>query len=158
VQLDERGVFLLSQIGHHVAERMASSLMPLGLQPAHFGVLSHLEADDGLSQQRLAEKLGVHRNSMVSLVDDLEAHELVRRTRHPEDRRAYAVRLTDRARTVLREAQASADSLEDGVLAPLSEPERRRLIGMLHRVAAHAELLPGVHPGLQRRAPGRGAR
>ncbi|WP_091620566.1 MarR family winged helix-turn-helix transcriptional regulator [Amycolatopsis saalfeldensis] len=118
VPLDERGVFLLSQLGRHVAERMAASLMPLGLQPAHFG---------------------------------LEAHELVRRTRHPDDRRAYAVRLTGRARAVLREAEASADALEDSVLAPLSEPERRQLIGMLHRVAVHAELLPGVHPGLQLR-------
>jgi DNA-binding MarR family transcriptional regulator len=157
VQLADRGVFLLSQLGHHVADQLADELAPLGLHPAHFGILSHLRDADGLSQQQLSDLLGVHRNPMVSLIDELEAQGFVRRARHPVDRRAYAVQLTDRARQVLRDADTVADELEASVLAPLDEVERGQLIAMLHRVAAHADLPPGVHPGLYRRPPRRGA-
>jgi DNA-binding MarR family transcriptional regulator len=156
VQLDDRSVFLLSQLGHHVADRFADELAPLGLRPAHFGVLTHLRDGNGLSQQQLADLLRVHRNVMVGLVDDLETQGLVRRTPHPEDRRAHAVQLTGKARTLLREAATVADRLEETVLAALDDGERAQLAALLHRVAEHAGLPPGVHPGLNRRPSRRG--
>ncbi|MGF6881202.1 hypothetical protein ABIA39_001082 [Nocardia sp. GAS34] len=42
--LDDRVMFLLSQIGYHVSRRFTTRLAPLGLDPAHFGILSHLAA------------------------------------------------------------------------------------------------------------------
>jgi DNA-binding MarR family transcriptional regulator len=83
--------------------------------------------------------------------DGLEARELVRRSRHPDDRRAHAVHLTEHARTLLRDADTVADELEATVLAPLNDAEHAQLIALLRRVAAHAELPQGVHPGLHRR-------
>jgi DNA-binding MarR family transcriptional regulator len=149
--LDDRGVFLLSQIGYHVSYRFMAQLAPLGLLPAHFGILSHLAAADGRSQQELADLLGVHRNAMVGLVDELEERELVRRRPHPADRRAHAVHLTDRAHTALAGAESEADGIEAEILAPLDDAERDQLRSLLQRVAGHAGLPPGVHPGLQRR-------
>ncbi|WP_229719227.1 MarR family winged helix-turn-helix transcriptional regulator [Nocardia jinanensis] len=149
--LDDRGVFLLSQIGHYVARKFAVGLAPLGLAPAHFGILTHLAAIDGRSQQELADLLHVHRNAMVGLVDELEARGLVKRSPHPSDRRAHALHLTDHAHHVLEAASAQAQAIEDEVLAPLDEAERTHLIYQLRRLSAHADLPPGVHPGLQRR-------
>ncbi len=37
-------MFLLSQIGYHVSRRFTTRLAPLGLDPAHFGILGHLAA------------------------------------------------------------------------------------------------------------------
>ncbi|MEV0342536.1 MarR family transcriptional regulator [Nocardia sp. NPDC050713] len=62
----------MSQVGHHIAYLFTARLAPLGLEPAHFGILSHLAAVDGRSQQELADLLKVHRNAMVGLVDELE--------------------------------------------------------------------------------------
>ena len=90
---------------------------------------------------------------MVGVVDDLEAHRLVRRSRHPDDRRAHAVHLTGRARTVLNKADIIAHELEETVLSPLDDAERAQFIALLQRVAAHAGLPSGVHPGLHRRLP-----
>ncbi|WP_036507601.1 MarR family winged helix-turn-helix transcriptional regulator, partial [Nocardia aobensis] len=70
---------------------------------------------------------------------------------HPADRRAHAVHLTDNARQVLESMQSEADALESEVLAPLDETERAELLPLLQRIAAHAGLPAGVHPGLQRR-------
>ncbi|MFI1918837.1 MarR family winged helix-turn-helix transcriptional regulator [Nocardia sp. NPDC020380] len=154
MQLDDRNVFLMSQIGQHVADRLALALTPLGLHLAHFGVLSHLRATPGISQQELANRLNVHRNAMVGLIDDLEARGLVQRSRHPADRRAYAVQLTDTARAILRQAEEQADRLEADTMAPLSDAERAQLADLLLRIARHAELPSGVHPGLYSRHTG----
>ncbi|WP_062982089.1 MarR family winged helix-turn-helix transcriptional regulator [Nocardia anaemiae] len=149
--LDSRGAFLLSQIGFHVSHRLTEQLARLDLDPAHFAVLTQLAVTDGRSQQELADLLRVHRNAMVGLVDELEERALVTRQPHPADRRAHAVHLTDQAREVLKAIQSEADALESEILAPLDETERTLLLPLLHRIAAHAGLPPGVHPGLQRR-------
>ncbi|MFE9574961.1 MarR family winged helix-turn-helix transcriptional regulator [Nocardia sp. NPDC006044] len=149
--LDSRAVFLLSQIGHHVAHRFTEQLARWDLDPAHFAVLGQLAISDGRSQQELADLLRVHRNAMVGLVDELEERALVARRQHPADRRAHAVHLTDHAREVLGTVQAEADALESEILAPLDETERNLLRPLLRRIAAHADLPAGIHPGLQRR-------
>ena len=153
MQLDDRAVFLLSQLGHNVADRFAHGLAPLGINPAHFGILTHLRAADGRSQQQLADLLDIHRNPMVGLVDELENLGLVRRSRHPDDRRAHAVHLTERARSVLEEGDRIADELEASMLESLDADERTRLLATLRKVSASAELPVGVHPGLRRRTP-----
>lgn len=141
----------MSQIGHHIAYLFTARLAPLGLEPAHFGILSHLAAVDGRSQQELADLLKVHRNAMVGLVDELEERGLVRRAKHPTDRRAHAVHLTARARWALAAAEAEAEAIENEILAPLDDAERAHLVQQLRRLSAHAGLPPGIHPGLQRR-------
>ncbi|WP_433603248.1 hypothetical protein ACQPXH_16780 [Nocardia sp. CA-135953] len=65
--------------------------------------------------------------------------------------RPHAVHLTDHAREVLESIQSEADALESEILAPLDETERNLLLPLLHRIAAHADLPAGIHPGLQRR-------
>ena len=134
--LSTRGAFLLSQLGFHVAVRFAEILEPIGLQPAHYGVLVQLTGQEGLSQQQLADAMGVHRNVMVGLIDELEERDLVRRERHPRDRRAHQLQLTDRAHAVLAQANAAVNELEGEIFAGLDSREHSRLD---HPVAASRE-------------------
>ncbi|MGH3318852.1 MAG: MarR family winged helix-turn-helix transcriptional regulator [Streptosporangiaceae bacterium] len=147
--LIERAGFLLSQLGYHAAGRFADRLAPLGLQPRHFGLLSHLAARDGQTQQQLADAIGVHRGAMVGLLDDLEDRDLVQRRRDPGDRRAHAVHLTDAARDLLIQARRAADDHDDELLGGLDDDERRQLIALLQRLAQHAGLPGGIHPALR---------
>ncbi|MEH1164092.1 MarR family winged helix-turn-helix transcriptional regulator [Micromonospora sp. CPCC 205539] len=147
--LTGRANFLLSQLGFQIAQTFAARLAPLGIAPNHFGILTHLERGEGSSQQRLADALGIHRKVMVGLLDDLEHRGLVERRRHPDDRRAHAIHLTEAARTLLPQAHSVADQHEDEVLAALDAGERTHLIAVLQRVADHSGNPPGVHPGLK---------
>jgi DNA-binding MarR family transcriptional regulator len=149
--LSTRGAFLLSQLGFHVAVRCAEILAPVGLQPAHYGVLAQLTGHKGFSQQQLADTMGVHRNVMVGLIDELEQRDLVRRERHPRDRRAHQLQLTDRAHAVLAQANAAVDELEDEIFAGFDSREHSRLITLLQRVAKQADLPDSIHPDLRRR-------
>ncbi|HMH57610.1 MAG TPA: MarR family transcriptional regulator [Galbitalea sp.] len=149
--LGTRVSFLLSQLGAQSARTFAAGLAPLGLNPNRFGLLVHVARAEGQSQQRLAETLGIHRNAMVSLIDDLEARGLVERRRHPSDRRAYAIHLTEQAREILPEASRVADKQEARLLADLAEDERRTLRDLLSRLGAGSGQRADVHPGY--RAP-----
>jgi DNA-binding MarR family transcriptional regulator len=150
--LAERGAFLLSQMGYHVATRANELLAPLGLRTPHYGVLMHLANQQGLTQQQLADSLGMHRNAMVGLIDELEDRQLVRRERDPRDRRAHHIRLTDHAHELLGEADIAVDALESEIFEGLSDSERIRLVSLLRRAAEHANLPSGIHPGLRRRS------
>jgi DNA-binding MarR family transcriptional regulator len=146
--LDERIPFLLSQLGSHVASAFQSRLADVGVEPRTYAVLMALATQDGQSQRELWARLGIHRNAMVSIVDALEAQGMVKRRTHPDDRRAFAVTLTDKARRVLPDLDLVGRDLEDAVTAPLSAAERDTLRALLQRVAAGSGLIPGVHPGL----------
>jgi DNA-binding MarR family transcriptional regulator len=86
---------------------------------------------------------------MVGLVDDLENRGLIQRRRHPTDRRAHALHLTAAAHDLLPRAQRAADEQETHLLAGINEADRTHLIALLQRLADHAGLSPGVHPGLR---------
>ena len=146
--LSRRAGFLLVQLGAHRHRRFAERLAPFGLQPRHFGMLSHLAGGEGRSQQALSVALAIHRSAVVALVDDLEHRGLAERRRDPADRRAYTLYLTPAGRKLLAELEAAADDDEAELLSALDGSERAHLIALLQRVAESQGLAPGVHPSL----------
>lgn len=129
--LSDRLGFLLGRA--HLAHRAIAeqALASLGLGVKAFGALSVLVEEGPLSQQRLGERQGVDRTTMVAVVDDLERGGLVERRRDPQDRRAYALYATAKGRRVLRQAGEAAKRAEDEFLAPLPARDRRCLKQML---------------------------
>ncbi len=147
--LSRRVGFLLVQLGTHAHRRFAERLAGLGLHPRHFGMLSHLAAAEGQSQQALSNALGIHRSAVVALVDDLEQRGLAERRRNPVDRRAYTLYLTPPGRELLADLERAADAEEAELLTALDLSERSQLISLLQRVADSQGLAAGVHPNLE---------
>ncbi len=149
--LSSRAGFLLVQLGTHRHRRFAERLAPLDLHPRHFGMLSHLAANEGQSQQALSAALGIHRSAMVALVDDLEHRGLAERRRDTSDRRAHALYLTSPGRRLLAKLERAAEGDEAELLTALNSSERSQLISLLQRVAESQGLTAGVHPNLEPR-------
>jgi DNA-binding MarR family transcriptional regulator len=147
-ELHQRIPFLLSQLGVHIAEDFVVRLRPHGVGPRTYAVLMALAADDGRSQRQLSEQLGIHRNAMVSVIDDLEQRGLVVRQPHPGDRRAFAVTLTDAARELLPALDAHGRAQERAITESLTDDERAEFLGLLQKVSAGLGMSPGVHPKL----------
>jgi DNA-binding MarR family transcriptional regulator len=146
--LHQRIPFLLSQLGVYIADDFVHRLEPTGVGPRTYAVLTALTERDGQSQRELSERLGIHRNVMVTVVDALEAQGMVNRKPHPADRRAFAVTLTDRARALLPELDVHGRAQEDELTAPLSAEERATLLLLLQKVSEGLGMSPGVHPKL----------
>src|SRR5438132_13627030 len=100
----ELGVFpgyLLARLGEASSRRFHKALEPEGLHPRHFGVMTIVAAQPGMTQQHLHEKTAIDPSSMVAVIDELEAMGLAERRPHPEDRRARTIFLTARGRQTL---------------------------------------------------------
>jgi DNA-binding MarR family transcriptional regulator len=140
--------FLLSQIGARSAQMFAERLAPLGVSPRAYGVLSNLAVRSSQTQQQLADALGIHRNNMVGLIDDMESAGWVQRHRSATDRRAHDVRLTAAGSALVARVDSLLPDLEDALGAGLTGEQRRTLVALLERVARTVDLSPGVHPQL----------
>ena len=149
--LSHRAGFLLVQLGTNEHRRFAERLAELRLHPRHFGMLSHLAAAEGQSQQALSVALGIHRSAVVALVDDLEHRGFAERRRDPVDRRAYTLYLTPAGRDLLTDLERVADERDVELLSALDPSERSQLISLLQRVAESQGLAAGVHPNLEPR-------
>jgi DNA-binding MarR family transcriptional regulator len=125
---------LLVRLAAGAQRRLAESLQPYGLRPAHYGVIAVLVEEGALFQQRLAALLRTDPSRVVGLVDELEAGGHVERTRDPRDRRRYAVRLTAEGRRLAARLAPVAGRVDDELLAGL-EPAERRLLGPILRHA-----------------------
>jgi DNA-binding MarR family transcriptional regulator len=140
----------LAQVGGHAALRFAERLRSaLDLTPAHAGIVRALISSGGLSQQALAAHLDVLPSRLVTLVDELESRGLVERRDNPEDRRTYALHLTDAGRAAHDSIGRVAKEHQLALCSALDAQEQEQLAGMLLRIAEQQGLRPGVHPGFR---------
>lgn len=126
--------YLLTRAARLCREHFDALAEPLGIHGRHFSVLAVLGEGRPMSQVEMGERLGIDRNTIVLLLDDLERRALVTRRRDPRDRRAHLVGLTDGGREVLTESTALARRTNDEVFAPLSPQERAQLHSLLSRL------------------------
>jgi DNA-binding MarR family transcriptional regulator len=142
--------FLLAQLGAHAADRFALLLSEDDLTPPLAGIMRLLRGSPGLSQQQLADRLGVAPSRIVSYVDDLEARGWLSRTRDSEDRRVNVLALTAKGQKAFASLAAVARGHEATITAALTAAERETLMKLLTKLAADQQLVPGVHPGYRK--------
>jgi DNA-binding MarR family transcriptional regulator len=139
--------FLLTQLGTHAAARFAERVADHGLTPPQCGVLGLLRGRPGLSQQELADVLGMLPSRVVALVDELEDAGYVQRVRDDADRRRNALQLTGAGQKAVQTIGRVGRAHEQDIVAALSAAEHATLVDLLGRIAAQQGLTPGVHPG-----------
>ncbi|HET9374900.1 MAG TPA: MarR family transcriptional regulator [Chthoniobacterales bacterium] len=144
------GAFLLAQIGSHAAAKFAERLAPLKFTPPQAGILGVINRQKGISQQMLADLLGMFPSRLVLILDELEQAGLIGRRTSPTDRRIYALHLTARGKKALQAIVRVAREHEDALCAALDVSERAILTQLLSRIADEQQLRPGIHPGYRR--------
>ena len=122
-----------------VFQHFSGSLAEVGVSPGQFGVLTLIEANEGLSQSALARILGIERSTMVAVIDALEAKGWIERTLSETDRRSNALMLTKSGARLLKKARPLLAGHETEITADLSADEKRVLLELLQRVATNAE-------------------
>ena len=137
--LDRSPTHLLHRAGQGAENFFHAEMGDSELTPRQLAVLVAVAQDEGVSQTGLVEATGIDRSTMADLVRRLHNKGLLRRRRTKEDARAYAVKLTDEGRRVLRTAEPLAKRVDDRVLAALPVAQRDRFIGELLTIVEAAE-------------------
>jgi DNA-binding MarR family transcriptional regulator len=114
-----------------------------GLTPRQLAVLVTVSNNEGLSQTGLVERTGIDRSTLADIVRRMQRKGLLQRRRTKEDARAYAVKLTEEGRRVLRTAEPLARRVDDRILDALPGKQRDQFIdGLLTIVDALRKLSP----------------
>jgi DNA-binding MarR family transcriptional regulator len=108
------------------------------LRRSHTQLLPHIDLD-GTRMSELAERLGVSKQAVTQLVDELESFGVVERVPDPEDARARRVCFTARGRAGFFEGLATLRELER---------ELGRAIGEKPMAELRSALL-AIHDGLE---------
>ena len=107
---------------------------PAGLTPARLRVLGTLAHEGPLIMHALSEDLGVTPRNITSLIDGLETDGLVERQRHPHDRRATLIALTDLGRKTTESWWDDHLDRSSEIFAGLSERDQRTLLRLATRL------------------------
>jgi DNA-binding MarR family transcriptional regulator len=125
-------VSLLTQIHKALNRRTGEELLGMRFKP--YMTLGYIRDHPGTTQQELESALFIDANSVVLILNELEAAQYSMRRRDPNDRRRHIVELTVAGRRAVERADKAREGLEDEVLRNLSPEERRTLRQLLERV------------------------
>lgn len=123
--------WLLSRASHALAATLGRALDALGVGLRGFVVLKMLSRSRVPTQLALAQSTGIDKTTLVSVLDRLEARDLVQRSPDPRDRRARVVQLTDHGRYMLDVAEITVRDVERAVLDCVPADDREPLLRAL---------------------------
>ncbi|MFN8075704.1 MAG: MarR family winged helix-turn-helix transcriptional regulator [Kineosporiaceae bacterium] len=129
---------VLGALGTAAQARFAERVADLGIGVQHTLVLRAVGLGPGRSQNEIASATGLSPSRLVTLIDELEALDAVRRHRASGDRRRHSVQLTDAGRELIRQVARAAADHGTAMLAGLSAAEREQLHDLLARVRVEA--------------------
>ncbi|KUP32458.1 MarR family winged helix-turn-helix transcriptional regulator [Bacillus halotolerans] len=117
--------FLLGKVLQRLESKFAEGLIPYEINARQYGVLLFIEGNPYSSQKDISENLQIDRTTMVGHIDHLEALGFVERTKNPNDRRSYSLKITEKGNDVLDSRWEFLMKTELEVLAPLNQQERQ---------------------------------
>ena len=115
-------------------------LSEVGLSVAKYEVLHAIYRDEGISQQRLARRLLVAKSNVTVLSQRLEADELIRRERDPEDGRGHCLFLTDAGREVVEQAVQRHAEVVDLMAEGLTKQQAEVLDEIMSRAEKNLDI------------------
>lgn len=136
---------LLIKCARLINERaIASFSLPAGERPSasHLGLFSHIELEGGTRVTDLARRIGVTKQAVGQLVDDLERFGLVSRESDPDDGRAKRVCFTVAGKESMLTGLAHLKQVETPLKRALGRDTMRSLHQGLLELHDHLETLP----------------
>jgi DNA-binding MarR family transcriptional regulator len=123
-EVTKRLGYLLKHAQQAMHELNDAALAQYDINGRELGVLAVLAGQEPASQQEAAQRLGIDRTTMVTILDTLEGKGLV--SRHPSatDRRRNVVELTAVGQRIYEKASAAAFQAEETFLDPLKPEDR----------------------------------
>jgi DNA-binding MarR family transcriptional regulator len=108
---------------HSIALWIDRTLGDLGVTQAEAHVLGHLARAGQCSINDLHASFGHRRSTLTSILDRLEARQLVRRGPHPASRRLVMVHLTDAGRRAGERILLALRELEDAAVQRVGDSD-----------------------------------
>lgn len=129
-----RPTWLLSRANARSQGLLAEAFAAEGVRGYHFRLLAALDQYGPASQADLGRHTGIDRSDVVATLNDLVERRLARRAPDPTDRRRNIVTLTEQGAATLERLDAVLGSVQEAVLAPLTDDEQKTLVRLLAKL------------------------
>jgi MarR family transcriptional regulator, temperature-dependent positive regulator of motility len=130
-RLHRSPIHLLHRAGQCAGDIFHAEMKDGDLTPRQLAVLMTVAQNEGLSQTGLVDRTGIDRSTLADIVRRMQRKGLLQRRRTKEDARAYAVKLTDEGRRVLRVAEPLSRRVDDRILDVLPAKQRDQFVNDL---------------------------
>ncbi len=134
VRVTESIGFLLSDTSRLLRRRFDQQARSVGVTRPQWQVLFALSRLEGTNQGALADHLEVEAITLCRMIDRLAEADLVERRSDPNDRRAWRLYLTDRARPILEQMREIGAQVLEEALTGLDAGAREQLAESLGRI------------------------
>jgi DNA-binding MarR family transcriptional regulator len=133
-------LFKAARLANEQALARVAAAAPTGprVRPAHTALFPHLDFD-GIRLTDLAAKVGVTKQAVGQLVDDLVALGMVERVSDPDDSRAKRIRLSQRGHAALMQGLGVLVEIQDTLAAAVGARRMRDLHETLQRMITTLE-------------------
>jgi DNA-binding MarR family transcriptional regulator len=129
--------YLVNRTRTALFSAMDEALAPLDVTAAQYIVIAQLAYGLAASPSQLCHGISYDPGAMTRMIDRLEAKGFVRRVRHPEDRRALSLELTDEGKTAFPQLLARVIEVLNRSLNGFTKAEARQLEGLLQRMLSN---------------------
>lgn len=133
-RLERSPIHLLHRAGQCATDIFQSEMAKGELTPRQFAVLLTVSQNEGLSQTDLVDRTGIDRSTLADIIRRMLKKGLLQRKRTKEDARAYAVRLTEEGRRMLKSAEPMARRVDNRILSALSATRADKFMEDLHTI------------------------
>jgi DNA-binding MarR family transcriptional regulator len=113
-------------------------LEPYGIAGGQYIFLLTLNGHDGMSQEQVSDYLKMDKTTTAKAIKKLEENGYVERNTNSEDKRAYNVFLTQKARDVMPLIHDAVEKWENTLITGISEDEYQLLETLLSKMAENA--------------------
>jgi MarR family transcriptional regulator for hemolysin len=125
--------FVLYETARLLSKRFDQRSKCLGLTRAQCQVLAYLVYHEGINQARLAELLELEPISIARLIDRMAQAGWVERRPDPQDRRAWRLFITDKAKPLFAEMIAVGREVRGEALSGFTPAESDQIMELLLR-------------------------
>jgi len=136
--------FEIGETAHALRKAFDRLAVGLGVTRAQWKVLFKLTRAPGLRQVELADLMELEPITLCRIIDRLEEAQLVERVRDPEDRRAWRLHVTKKARPLVEKLRAiGADLVEQafGGIDPKEIETTRKVLAQARENAGRCAAL-----------------
>ncbi|MEV5962871.1 MarR family winged helix-turn-helix transcriptional regulator [Kribbella sp. NPDC051952] len=134
-RLSDRVLWALGRSSQQAHRLVRQHMTEAGVRTLHYHVLASLADDGEGAQATLADRIGLDRSDLVTLLDELEELKYVERRVDAADRRRKIVAITPVGEKQLLAMDQLIAAAETELLEPLTPAEQETLLGLLRRLA-----------------------
>jgi DNA-binding MarR family transcriptional regulator len=133
-RLNRSPLHMLHRAGQCAGDVFHGEIKDGDLTPRQYAVLATVAQNEGVSQTGLVERTGIDRSTLADIVRRMLKKGLLQRRRTKEDARAYAVKLTEEGKRMLRTAEPIARRVDERILEGLQAKQRDQFLDDLSTI------------------------